>query len=347
MKTTCHKATKIFLQIFIPIIIINYSFCLDKKSLIKIKNINSSLRFLDDASEISFDTEEPTEETEGPTTELTTEPTTGPTTGPTPEPIIDTTTSLPINGTNDTNNFNIKKSSSGLSAGAICGIVIPTVAALLGGATAAALCKGGAVVPASFARDLVDTTLENFVVANDLPIQQALPQIQPVQIQPQPLAQPVRPVYPVNQIEPPLVNKAFQPVYNAQQPMQTVPVQQVEMTPVQQVEMVPVEQYVSVQKVEQIVPVQKVEMTPVQQVELHPFEQVVPVQKVEQIVPVQNVEMTPVQQVELHPFEHVVPVQQVQQIVPVQNVEMPPHISPVHQAQGNSSRFGFSVNDII
>ena len=53
-------------------------------------------------------------------------------------PTIDTTS----NASNHTIILN-KKSSSGLSAGAICGIVIPCVATLLGVSVAAALIKGG------------------------------------------------------------------------------------------------------------------------------------------------------------------------------------------------------------
>ena len=52
--------------------------------------------------------------------------------------IIDTTS----NASNHTIILN-KKSGSGLSAGAICGIVIPCVAGLLGATVAAALLKGG------------------------------------------------------------------------------------------------------------------------------------------------------------------------------------------------------------
>jgi hypothetical protein len=63
---------------------------------------------------------------------------------PPPEtPTTSITTNLP--STNNTVIPVSKKSSSGLSTGAICGIAIPCIAALLGVAAAAAFVKGGAI----------------------------------------------------------------------------------------------------------------------------------------------------------------------------------------------------------
>ena len=323
MKTS-HKKLKILAQIFLFILIINYSLCFDKKALIK-KDLNSYLRFLSETDSDNLDTDdtdeatEPTDkETEKPSEALTEKATSGNITIPEE---VETTrvTSAPINTTGD---IVRRKSSSGLSAGAICAIAIPTIAALLGAAAAAALCKGGAAPPvftppALPPPNIIDTSLEQFNVVQQIPPPQPVPQVTPVtpvHIEPQPLPQVVRPVYPINQAEPPLVNRAFQPLYNIQQPMQMVPVQQVQMVPVQQVQMVPVEE-------------------------------VVPVQQVEQIQQVQNVQNV------------------VQELIP-QTVETLPSITPVNDtvgateiaggqivqqgpAVGNSSGLGFSVQNLI
>ena len=129
---------------------------------------------------------------------------------------------------NQTNNVNstiidVKKSSSGLSAGTICAIVIPCVAALLGAAVAAVLCKGGTAaapqipvtpMPTVPASNYIDTSLDKFNV-----VQQ--PEVQPQIIQPEPQAvevfqpqQTILPSYPVTQPpQPPVVNNRFKPMY--------------------------------------------------------------------------------------------------------------------------------------
>jgi hypothetical protein len=343
-----HRTLIINFQLVLFISIINFSFGWDKKSLIK-KNyyINKSLRFLQNPSDSTTDNY-----TNIPTNNSTSTPTEGPT---------DNSTNIPTNKSTDTvkeetitpagnatihdddtdvPSYHDKKSSSGLSTGAICAIAIPTIAALLGVAAAAALCKGGSVATPAFTPptlpppNYIDTSLDKFNVVHELPPQQPLPQpqVQPVHIEPQPIPRPIRPNYPINKVEPPLVNRAFQPMYNIQQPMQMVPVQQVQMVPVQQVEMVPVEEVVPVQ---QVVPVQ--EVVPVQQAV-----------NVQEVVPVQQVQQ----------------VQQITQIPIPQVTETLPNISPVDDSPGvgqviNSgqviqqgqalpdSSLGFSVQNLI
>lgn len=250
-----HKTLKIFVQLVLFISIINFSFCGDKKSLIEKNYINKSLRSLEGDSDSDI-------------TDFTEHTGTIDTIIPVP---IDTSTTTP-EGNRTIDDDVPKKSSSGLSTGAICAIAIPTIAALLGVAAAAALCKGGSIPTPTFTPptlpppNYIDTSLDKFNVVHELPPQQPLPQpqVQPVHIEPQPIPRPIRPNYPINKVEPPLVNRAFQPMYNIQQPMQMVPVQQVQMVPVQQVEMVPVEEVVPVQ---QVVPqVQQIAQVPIPQV---------------------------------------------------------------------------------
>lgn len=301
-----HKTLKIFVQLVLFISIINFSFCWDKKSLIKKNYINKPLRSLQSnkanstIGSTTISSIWPTTSTIGSTTTSSILPTTSTigstTTAPNysdkesetdldtidtvkegtelPVPIDRSTTTPDGNRTIDDNVP--KKSSSGLSTGAICAIAIPTIAALLGVAAAAALCKGGSIPTPTFTPptlpppNYIDTSLDKFNVVHELPPQQPLPQpqVQPVHIEPQPIPRPIRPNYPINKVEPPLVNRAFQPMYNIQQPMQMVPVQQVQMVPVQQVEMVPVEEVVPVQQVVPgVVPLQQqVAQIPIPQV---------------------------------------------------------------------------------
>ena len=110
-------------------------------------------------------------------------------------------------------------SSSGLSTGAICGIAIPCIAALVGVGAAAAI-LGGSAAPAAAAAlpaaipsvpvptvqppAIPDTTLTNLNVIQPPEIIQPTVQVQPpVQFQPpQPV---IKPAYPVHNIEPPVV----------------------------------------------------------------------------------------------------------------------------------------------
>ena len=90
-------------------------------------------------------------------------------------------------------------------------------------------------------------------------------------IQPEPVPQIIRPSYPIQKAEPPVVNRAFQPMYFKHpivaQQAQMVPVQQVEMVPTQKVEMVPVHEVVPIQQAvgvqqfktaQQVVPIQQI-----------------------------------------------------------------------------------------
>jgi len=115
---------------------------------------------------------------------------------------------------------------------------------LLGIAVAVAFFKGSAVtssvtdaVPSNIAPNSIDTSLRKFNIVHEFPMQKSIeiiqPQPQPHIFEPQPVQQVVRPNYPVNKIDPPAVNRTFQPMFN-QQPLP----QQVEMIPVQQVEKV-------------------------------------------------------------------------------------------------------------
>lgn len=181
---------------------------------------------------------------------------------------------------NETNSqyYDPDKKSSGLSAGSICAIAIPCIAALVGVGAAAAILGGGASAAAGGAPVLanpvaqlpppnyVDTSLAKLAVPQEIPVQPQIvePQIvqpeivQPVEIPPQPVQQVIQPI---PKVETPILNVPQQPVPVAQpqlvpvQQMQLVPVQQVEMVPVQHVEMVPVQEVIpTYQAAAQVVP---------------------------------------------------------------------------------------------
>lgn len=154
--------------------------------------------------------------------------------------------------------FDPDKKSSGLSAGSICAIAIPCIAALVGVGAAAAILGGGAsaaatgpvlaaVTPSLPPPTYVDTTAAQMIVPQEIPVQPVQPQIiQPVEVPPQPIQQVIQPI---PKVETPVVNIPQQPVVAQPQlvpvqQMQLVPVQQVEMVPVQQIEMVPVQEVV-------------------------------------------------------------------------------------------------------
>jgi hypothetical protein len=192
---------------------------------------------------------------------------------------------LPHSGNNSTE-IPQKKSSNGLSTGAICAIVIPCVVLLLGVGLAATLIKGTAPMGpmGPMTPTISQLTQPNYINTSLAQLNAPQPQIpnattqeivqvQPPQIQPQPAIQIVRPNYPIHKLEAPAVNKTFQPmIYQNQQMM--VPIQQVEMVPVQQVEMVPVQEIVPVSNAniegavptQQAFPAQNIQKVPEQQV---------------------------------------------------------------------------------
>ena len=152
-----------------------------------------------------------------------------------------------------------KKSSSGLSAGAICAIIIPTIAALLAVAAISALCKGATAPPvaAPFAATtlpephFIDTSVAKFNAVQEIPVQQ--PQLVKVQ----PIKENTQVNYPVQRvIEPPKVVSPQPAQLVPVQEVQMVPVQEVQMVPVQQVDMVPVQQVVTEVKEVQVLPTQ-------------------------------------------------------------------------------------------
>ena len=160
------------------------------------------------------------------------------------------TSTTPKNNTNDTNLNStrkqlIKPSSSGLSAGQICAIIIPCILLLLGAIIAASLLKRG--VSAGAAPPMANIITPNYIDTSSLAKvnvhQEAIVQsIQPNPVQTQ-----------ITTINNPVVNRVFEPVttQNAQivpvQQVQTVPVQQVQMVPVQEVQAVPVQEITQVQ----------------------------------------------------------------------------------------------------
>ena len=171
--------------------------------------------------------------------------------------LLQTDTDTNTDVTPDGNNtyYDPEKKSSGLSAGSICAIAIPCIAALVGVGAAAAILGGGASaaatgpvlatsVPSLPPPTYVDTTAAQLMVPQEIPVQPQI--IQPVEVPPQPVQQVIQPI---PKVETPVVNIPQQPVVAQPQlvpvqQMQLVPVQQVEMVPVQHVEMVPVQEVI-------------------------------------------------------------------------------------------------------
>ena len=138
-------------------------------------------------------------------------------------------------------------SSGGLSTGGIVGIVIPSVAALIGVGAAAALCKAAPtaaipIQPAPLAPpNFIDTSLDKFTTPMEqVVVQQQVP-VQPVQLVEQPVYEPQIvqeiPVQPAKIIPPPKKMALIQEVVHQ-------PVQVVEQVPV--IEQVPVFEQVPV-----------------------------------------------------------------------------------------------------
>ena len=172
--------------------------------------------------------------------------------------LLQSDTDTNTDATPDSNStyYDPEKKSSGLSAGSICAIAIPCIAALVGVGAAAAILGGGASAaatgpvlvtppPSSLPPPTyVDTTAAQLMVPQEIPVQPQI--IQPVEVPPQPVQQVIQPI---PKVETPVVNIPQQPVVAQPQlvpvqQMQLVPVQQVEMVPVQHVEMVPVQEVV-------------------------------------------------------------------------------------------------------
>ena len=167
----------------------------------------------------------------------------------------DTDTNTDATPDSNSTYYDPEKKSSGLSAGSICAIAIPCIAALVGVGAAAAILGGGAsaaatgpvlatAVPSLPPPTYVDTTAAQLMVPQEIPVQPQI--IQPVEVPPQPVQQVIQPI---PKVETPVVNIPQQPVVAQPQlvpvqQMQLVPVQQVEMVPVQHVEMVPVQEVV-------------------------------------------------------------------------------------------------------
>jgi hypothetical protein len=167
----------------------------------------------------------------------------------------DTDTNTDVTPDSNSTYYDPEKKSSGLSAGSICAIAIPCIAALVGVGAAAAILGGGASaaatgpvlvnpVPSLPPPTYVDTTAAQLMVPQEIPVQPQI--IQPVEVPPQPVQQVIQPI---PKVETPVVNIPQQPVVAQPQlvpvqQMQLVPVQQVEMVPVQHVEMVPVQEVV-------------------------------------------------------------------------------------------------------
>ena len=156
------------------------------------------------------------------------------------EEIIQTVSSTtPGNNTNDTNFHKqlIVPSSSGLSAGQICAIIIPCLALLIAAIIAASFLKRG--IPSGAAPPMANIITPNCVDTSSLakvnvPQEVIVQSIQPNPVQPQ-----------ITTINNPVVNRVFEPI--TPQNAQIVPVQQVQMVPVQQVQTVPVQEITQVQ----------------------------------------------------------------------------------------------------
>ena len=179
--------------------------------------------------------------------------------------------SSPTDENGDSNSTVIyKESSSGLSAGGICAIAIPCIAALVGVGAAAAILGGSAPAATLPVASTVMPIPSQPAPIIPEPINVVPPQVVPQVVEPpviQPPPQPVQPIikpsYPIHQVQPIVQQPVVaQPQMVPVQQMQLVPVQQVEMVPVQKVEMVPVQEVVPVTEVQPAVVTQAVETVP-------------------------------------------------------------------------------------
>jgi hypothetical protein len=169
-----------------------------------------------------------------------------------------------------TGNHTYVRSSSGLSAGQICAIAIPCIAALVGIGVAAAILGGSApvapIAPISAVSttnipppNVIETSVTKLAAPQEIPIQPK------IELPPEPIKPIIKPSYPITNIENPVIN-----LPSSQQISQT------NMVPVQQMK---------------LVPIQKVEMVPVQKVEMVPVKEVIPTNQSIKIVPKINTQI--------------------------------------------------------
>jgi hypothetical protein len=167
-------------------------------------------------------------------------------------------------------NHTYVRSSSGLSAGQICAIAIPCIAALVGIGVAAAILGGSAPVapiapmPAVTTTNIpppnvIETSVTKLTTPQEIPIQPK------IELPPEPIKPIIKPSYPITNIENPVIN-----LPSSQQISQT------NMVPVQQMK---------------LVPIQKVEMVPVKKVQMVPVKEVIPTNQSIKIVPKINTQI--------------------------------------------------------
>jgi hypothetical protein len=161
-------------------------------------------------------------------------------------------------------NHTYVRSSSGLSAGQICAIAIPCIAALVGIGVAAAILGGSAPVapiapmPAVTTTNIpppnvIETSVTKLTTPQEIPIQPK------IELPPEPIKPIIKPSYPITNIENPVINlPSSQQISQTNlvpvQQMKLVPIQKVEMVPVQKVEMVPVKEVIPTNQSIKIVP---------------------------------------------------------------------------------------------
>jgi len=161
-------------------------------------------------------------------------------------------------------NHTYVRSSSGLSAGQICAIAIPCIAALVGIGVAAAILGGSAPVapiapmPAVTTTNIpppnvIETSVTKLTTPQEIPIQPK------IELPPEPIKPIIKPSYPITNIENPVINlPSSQQISQTNlvpvQQMKLVPIQKVEMVPVQKVQMIPVKEVIPTNQSIKIVP---------------------------------------------------------------------------------------------
>ena len=163
-----------------------------------------------------------------------------------------------------TGNHTYVRSSSGLSAGKICAIAIPCIAALVGIGVAAAILGGSAPVapiapmPAVTTTNIpppnvIETSVTKLTTPQEIPIQPK------IELPPEPIKPIIKPSYPITNIENPVINlppsqQISQTNLVPVQQMKLVPIQKVEMVPVKKVQMIPVKEVIPTNQSIKIVP---------------------------------------------------------------------------------------------